>query len=125
MRASTRPADVGTGDLRRALVRSLVAPVGGAAGIGLPMALVPLRSIVPRVVLVAVVAGLVVLVSWAGGVGAGLLGTAMAAMSTDTFLTRPYGRLPPDGLELWTTAAAFAVLAVSIAALGRARRRER
>ena len=125
MRASTRAPDVGIGDLRQELLRSLVAPLGGVAGIGLPMVLVPFRSFVPRVALVAVVALLVALVAWLGGRAAGLLCSAMSAMSCDTFLTLPYGRLRPAGLELWTTAAAFAVMAVALGTLSSARARRR
>jgi K+-sensing histidine kinase KdpD len=101
-----------TGELRRELVRSMATPVGAALAIGLPMALSPLRTVVGRGPLLAVLAGLVIVVARIGGTWSGVIAAGAGAMAFDTFLTAHRGELRVDRVSFWLTLALLALLAV-------------
>lgn len=117
---SAKPATVG--DLRRELVASLALPVGSAVALGLPMFLSPLRSLLPRAVLMAVISLVVAVTGFVGGRGTALTAAGVAALSFDAFLTETHGEIRPNRMAFWTAMAAFMVVGLLGSALRGARR---
>lgn len=123
MDESTTSAEPTTvGDLHRELVTSLALPVGSSVVLVLPMFLSPLRSLLPRAVLVAVIGVVALLTGLLGGRGAALSAAGVAALSFDAFLTETHGSLRPGRLAFWTTLATFVFVALLGSALRSGRR---
>jgi K+-sensing histidine kinase KdpD len=118
----TRSARAGrgvTGDVRRELLESMATPVGSACALVLPMFLAPLRGLVGRTPLLAIVAVLVAVVAVVGGRWPGVTASGVGALSADAFLTAHRGAIHPEHLQFWWTAVLLVLVALSTAAIGR------
>ena len=115
MDTSTRaPARGVDADLRRELIRSLALPVGGAAALALPIAMIPVRSHLSRPLSMLPAAVLVLVVALIGGRAAGIVAALVAGLSVDSFLHEPYGVLSLYQWAFWSSTAALVVVAVVV-----------